>query len=351
MKFKHIYVLLSSVLLWIFYNSNSGGAGSTNFNCNNCHSGSNTTTTIDSIVLRDVTTLDKLVKYSPGKPYVITIYGSNSGALNRFGFQANHGGKGAFSNPSADCQTSGSIWEHKQKISGNAGKFQVSARWNAPVKGSGTVKLEAYLNAVDNDNNTTGDKPSSKFTYSFEELTSSDSAAVEIRIIAGSRISKLPEPITYKAFPYNGGTTPEYQWKVNGKNIGTRGFEDTYTSSTLKNNDSVTCWMYSSNPGALPNPAISNTEIRTILGSNPVSIQSISDPSGLDLVPLMDKKFKIVSTFPRWEASIFTLNGKLALTAVGNPQELLDLSSLVEGMYIVKIQIHEEIYTKKVLLK
>ena len=349
MKLKHLYVLVATILLWTLYNSNSTGAGSANFNCSNCHNGSTTTTKIDSVILRDVANLEKMVKYSPSTPYIITIYGSNSGSLNRFGFQMSHGGKGSFSNPSADCQLSGNIWEHKQKISGTSGKFQVSARWNAPVKGTGTVTLEAYLNAVDNDNSTSGDKPSSKFTYTFDELTSSDLASIEIRVISGSNPAKNPESITFKAFPTNGGSTPEFQWKLNSKNIGPKGFEDTYSSSTLKNNDTVSCWMYSSNVGALPNPASSNKIIRTIFNSNP-STGSISQTfnSIPQLVTISDKKFNILNSTEITKITVFNLKGNQVFDSRVLPAEQIDLSSLSKGIYIVKIQINNAIYSQKI---
>lgn len=62
--------------------------------------------------------------------------------------------------------------------------------------------------------------------------------------------------ITFTAVPTNGGT-PSYQWKVNGGNVGTN--SNQYTSTTLADNDQVTCVMTSSVLRVSGGPATSNT--------------------------------------------------------------------------------------------
>ena len=56
--------------------------------------------------------------------------------------------------------------------------------------------------------------------------------------------------VTYTATPTNGGTTPTYQWQVNGSNVGTGG--TTYTTTTLANGDIVTCIVTSNATCASP---------------------------------------------------------------------------------------------------
>lgn len=68
--------------------------------------------------------------------------------------------------------------------------------------------------------------------------------------------------VTFTATPVNGGTAPTYQWKVNGSNVGTG---STYTTMTLVNGDEVECVMTSNLPGAINNPATSNTITMTVI--------------------------------------------------------------------------------------
>lgn len=64
-------------------------------------------------------------------------------------------------------------------------------------------------------------------------------------------------PITFNASPVNGGTTPVYQWQVNGVNTGTN--SATYSSNTLANGDTITCVMTSNATCASPQTALSNS--------------------------------------------------------------------------------------------
>jgi len=77
--------------------------------------------------------------------------------------------------------------------------------------------------------------------------------------------------VTFTATPTNGGTTPIYQWKKNGTNIGTN--SATYTASNLTNADIISCILTSNATCANPTTATS-TAIN--MGVNPVLVPTIS---------------------------------------------------------------------------
>ena len=77
--------------------------------------------------------------------------------------------------------------------------------------------------------------------------------------------------VTFTAVPTNGGTTPIYQWKLNGVNIGSN--TTTYSTTGLLNNDVVTCVLTSNSVCASPITATSSA-ITTIV--NAVLVPSVS---------------------------------------------------------------------------
>lgn len=68
--------------------------------------------------------------------------------------------------------------------------------------------------------------------------------------------------ITFTAAPGNGGTSPDYQWKLNGVNTGTN--VPAYTSNGLADGDVISCVMTSMVECPLPATTVSNTVSLTI---------------------------------------------------------------------------------------
>jgi len=100
---------------------------------------------------------------------------------------------------------------------------------------------------------------SNSITISFSTAVT---PAVSIAITSGTNPSASGASVTFTATPSNGGTTPSYQWKVNGSNVGTN--SATYTTTTLTNGQIVSCVMTSNASCASPTTATSNSITMTI---------------------------------------------------------------------------------------
>jgi len=98
--------------------------------------------------------------------------------------------------------------------------------------------------------------------FSYQLPNCGNTAVVNISVTSGSNPTCTGNSITFTASPTNGGTTPVYQWKVNGTNVGTN--SATYTTSSLSNGQVVTCVMTSNLPGVIGSPATSNSITITV---------------------------------------------------------------------------------------
>jgi hypothetical protein len=78
-------------------------------------------------------------------------------------------------------------------------------------------------------------------------------------------------PATFTAISTNGGTTPTYQWQVNGINVGTN--TNTFTTNALTNNTQVKCILTSNAACASPQTATSNV---LSINVNPIVVPTIS---------------------------------------------------------------------------
>ncbi|RYD52386.1 MAG: T9SS type A sorting domain-containing protein [Sphingobacteriales bacterium] len=85
----------------------------------------------------------------------------------------------------------------------------------------------------------------------------SSAVAPTVSIAITSSTSCSGQPITFTATATNPGTTPTFNWKVNGTTVATT-TQPTYTNSTFSAGDQVTVQLISSSSCATPNNATSN---------------------------------------------------------------------------------------------
>lgn len=84
--------------------------------------------------------------------------------------------------------------------------------------------------------------------------------------------------VTFTATPTFGGTSPQYQWQLNGVNVGTN--TNTFTSSTINDKDTVICTLTSNSVCVSNFTAVSNEIVMTV---NPFVAPTVSvtpNPAG-----------------------------------------------------------------------
>ncbi|NJO25290.1 MAG: T9SS type A sorting domain-containing protein [Bacteroidia bacterium] len=80
--------------------------------------------------------------------------------------------------------------------------------------------------------------------------------------------------MTFTATANNGGTTPVYQWKLNGNNVGIN--SNTYSTASLANGDMVSCELTSNATCASPTTVTSNVVIMTVNTAPAITIHPSS---------------------------------------------------------------------------
>lgn len=108
-------------------------------------------------------------------------------------------------------------------------------------------------------------------TSNKQKITVTPSVVPSVSIVANKTSICVGEQVIYTATPVNPGTTPIYQWKVNGANAGTN--SNTFTTSTITASDSVSVQL-TSNAVCATTPIVLSNKVK--LNANPVVIPSIS---------------------------------------------------------------------------
>jgi hypothetical protein len=118
------------------------------------------------------------------------------------------------------------------------------------------------------------------------------------------------QPMTFTASPVNGGTTPSFQWKINGNNAGTNNAVFVIAPDYQ---DEITCEMTSSEGCAIGNPAISNTIVAEFVTAPVTMLPELDGCLGetLDIPVTVDNFNNIgaVSLTLTYEPSVLTFSG------------------------------------------
>ena len=113
-------------------------------------------------------------------------------------------------------------------------------------------------------------------TYTITDyITAVTSLDVVATIYASTLEICATEEVIFTVEVVNGGTTPAYQWKQNGTNVGDG--TDTYATTSLADGDIVECEVTSSFSCATLNPVMSNAIMITVFPSFPVSVTIETD--------------------------------------------------------------------------
>ena len=85
---------------------------------------------------------------------------------------------------------------------------------------------------------------------------------VSLNILADNNPICIGDNVNFNATATNGGTTPDYQWQINGSDVGTN--SSTFASTTINSGDFVSCILTSSEACVTSNPATSNNIVMTV---------------------------------------------------------------------------------------
>jgi hypothetical protein len=109
-------------------------------------------------------------------------------------------------------------------------------------------------------------------------ITVNPALTASVSIAASASTLCSGTSVTFTATPTNGGTTPSYQWKVNGNNVGTD--SPIYTTTALNHNDVVTVELTSNaSPCLTGSPATSNAITVTVNALSSATITSSNGPT------------------------------------------------------------------------
>ena len=130
--------------------------------------------------------------------------------------------------------------------------------------------------------------------------------------------------VIFTASPTNEGSSPTYQWQLNGSNIGTGA--STYSNSSLSNGDVISCTLTSSMTCSTVNPVNSNS-VTMVVNTSVTPAVSISESEN----DICDGTNVIFTASPTNEGSSPTYQWQLNGSNVGSGTSTYSNSSLSDG--------------------
>lgn len=251
MRKKFTFSLLLSIVIFYTYINNVNNVANNKSwgSCNGCHT-SSSNTVVDSLILIHPTTGAVMSGFYPDSTYRIRMVGSHASGVTsfpRFGFQlrAINGSSsivGTFQTPvptNTGLSTGTQMLTNSAAVVPTNGKYVVEALWKAPT-GQSNISLQSIINAVDTNNQSTGDAVSAVKSESFNVLGVITSLnCTNARIIGNITSGSTVSGVSFKV-PYTGGNAGPHNGQiVNSTTV--NGLTATLASGNFANgNDSLT---------------------------------------------------------------------------------------------------------------
>lgn len=176
---------------------------------------------------------------------------------------------GSTFNFSADATNGGTSPVYTWKVDGNVVGSNSASFSSSSLSDGQTITCELISNdaCMSNPNATSNPIQVSIVTQVTPAVT----------ITADNTTFCIGSTVNFTAIPTFGGSTPSYQWQVNGANAGTNSAN--FSSSSFTNGDVVSCTLTSSESCANPTSATSNTVSLTVASSITPTISITGDPT------------------------------------------------------------------------
>lgn len=150
----------------------------------------------------------------------------------------------------------------------------VNAGNNSPVFTTGALTMGSQVGVTLSSNPACPASASNNIN-----MTVNPSLTPSVQILSNISGAICPgQAVTFQAYPVAGGSSPSYQWQVNGSNVGSN--SNLFTSSTLNSGDQVSVILNSSEICVTTTNANSNVITITVTAPSSPSVSITASPAG-----------------------------------------------------------------------